>query len=289
MVLKKSQLFALGFSLIASLSLEQGQASDFHSPRSLALGGSGHAGPILNDAIYLNPSYAPFLKTYSVSASYLSFNDTHQSNPGRAYGISIHDGRTKLFQAGLGYSVRESGALFTVGASKSFLERFGFGMGAKMFFPNTQAETSFQDISLSSTFVAANWLHFALIADNLIQSDTALRRGMAREIVLGSKINFEGIFVLYLDPHYAPTVDPSERWGYEMGAEWGIMSDLYLRAGLFSNSQIPYQEQRGGGFGFGAGWMAPKLSLDYGFSRVLATSTNAPTSNIHTFGATVYF
>ncbi len=287
MLFRKSRF--LSFFLILTLFSATALAADFHSPRSLALGGSGHAGPILNDAIYMNPSFASFLQSYSVSGSFLSYSNEASTYRGRTYGISIHDGRTKMFQAGLGYSVRESGALFTFGASKALVQRFGVGVGAKLFFPNIKSEIPFQDINVSSSFVVSQWLQMALIADNLFESKGGSARGMAREVIFATKVNFQNMFVFYVDPHVAPSLAKDQKWGYEVGVEWGIMRDLYLRGGLFSNSQVPYQSERGNGFAFGGGWTAPKLSLDYGFSRVLANTASAPPSNIHTFGATVYF
>src|SRR5689334_537537 len=89
-------------------------ASDFHSPRTAALGGAGHAGPLLNDAIYLNPSYASLLPAYSISANYVAFRGTEtlpdDSHPysGNNFNLSVQDGHTEAFQAGLGYTRRDS-------------------------------------------------------------------------------------------------------------------------------------------------------------------------------------
>ncbi len=263
-------------------------ASDFHSPRLVGLAGSSHAGPILNDSIYLNPSYASFLKSYSVSGSFLAYEDRPETIRGRSYGIAIHDGRTEMFQAGLGYSVRNGGSTVHLGAAKSFVQQWGFGIGGKMFFSNSGFE-SFQDMSISTTFVANQWLQTALIIDNLIAGSRAKTWGNYREVILGTKIVVDRMIVFYLDPHWNPDGPGGRKLGYEVGLELELMSDLFFRAGMFQNSQIPYESKRGRGIGMGIGWAAPKISLDYGFGRVLETTDRAPVNSVHTFGATVYF
>ncbi|MBI4925638.1 MAG: hypothetical protein HY843_06910, partial [Bdellovibrio sp.] len=110
-------------------------ASDFHSPRTIALGGAGHAGPLLNDAIFLNPSFASFLPTYSFGFNYLSFaNQNDIGDKGRILNVSIQDGRSEVFQAGAAYTQKSDGSYLHVGASKNFVNRFGFGIGGKFFF-----------------------------------------------------------------------------------------------------------------------------------------------------------
>ena len=53
---------AAAFTLL--LGSAPGWAADFQSPRTAALGGAGHAAPMLNDAIYLNPSFVSFMPSY---------------------------------------------------------------------------------------------------------------------------------------------------------------------------------------------------------------------------------
>src|SRR4051812_23643954 len=94
---KKSRfgILKIGAACFLSLGLFSGGiwASDFHSPRTAALGGAGHAGPLLNDGVYLNPSFASFLPSYSVSGNLLLFHgpDGPNGDPsyhGRNYNVS---------------------------------------------------------------------------------------------------------------------------------------------------------------------------------------------------------
>src|SRR5690348_2766114 len=74
-------------------------ASDFHSPRTDALGGAGHASPLLGDAIYLNPSFTSFIQTHSLSLNYLVYGAGQTNSPygvidyyGHNINVSVLDG-----------------------------------------------------------------------------------------------------------------------------------------------------------------------------------------------------
>jgi hypothetical protein len=290
-----NQVFKIFLPLLAFLFTFgwSAEASDFHSPRTAALGGSGHAGPLLTDSIYLNPSFISLLPTYGISFNYLRFNAGKSDNfpeKGKSYNLSIQDGRSKLFQAGVGYTIKEDGALLSIGASKAFVQRFGVGVGSKFYFKEKfGSEVGVSDFNLSSSFVATRWLQFALILDNVLQTDEAKEQGFYRELKLGSKVNIMSIFLVYLDPHFTPSLPVGENFGYEAGLEFVLMSDLFLRLGHFTNSHVPFQNARGSGFGAGFGWIGPRLSLDYAYQRVTHSNEGLPKAGAHTLGATVYF
>lgn len=256
------------------------QASDFHSPRTDALGGAGHAGPLLSDAIFLNPAYGTFIKTHSFSMNYQLNNQS-----GHILNASVLDGtEASLFQAGLAFTRRQDTNIINVGASKSIFTKMGVGIGGKFIFPNDNSGQKLTDATFSMVGFLGSWLQAALIVDNLFQS--AGDRGFLREITVGTKINVDKIILVYIDPHWTPDLNTGQSpWGIEAGLEFPFFTDVFLRMGLFTSSMVPYQAQRGEGYGVGFGWLGPKLSLDYAFSRVIA-----PTSSLaHTFGMTIYF
>jgi hypothetical protein len=264
-------------------------ASDFQSPRTAGLGGAGHASPLLSDAIYLNPSFVSFMKTHSLSVNYLTYKGIQDAATtgysGNNINFSILDGDPdSLFQAGAAYTRRSDSSFFHLGASKDFFERYGAGVGAKFIFPNNPSGTRLTDLTLSASGILGSWFQAAFIVDNLFESATSL--GMYREYILGTKINFDSIILIYLDPHWAPSLVSSQtQWGYEAGAEFPFFSDFFLRIGTFKNAYIPFESQRGNGYGAGVGWLAPKLSLDYSLSRALQPIP----ALAHNFGVIVYF
>ena len=258
-------------------------ASDFHSARTTALGGAGHANPLLSDAIYLNPSYASFIQTHSLSANYQKYQTAE--SPGRIYNVSVLDGaQDSLFQAGLGFTQREDSALIHLVTSKNITSHFGIGAGTKIFLPNSDPNHRFTDISFAMTAIFSDWFQAALIGDNLLETGKSLN--LYREFTLGTKINIKSILLIYIDPHWTPNHPIQENaLGYEAGIEIPFLTDFFIRAGRFKNSLIPFQNQRASGFGLGAGWLGPKLSIDYGFSRVLENTL----ASAHELGLTIYF
>jgi hypothetical protein len=266
-------------------------ASDFLSPRSAALGGAGHAGPMLNDAIYMNPSFVSFLPSYSISGNYLFFHgpSVDTEGPGDPHGhgfnVSLQDGRSELFQAGVGFTQMEDRRVVNIGASKSIIPKFGVGVGGKFVVPNSDSSPHpIYDSLLSVTGVPLEWLQVAGIIDNLIESDQSRANGLYREYILGTKANIKGIVLAYFDPHWAPHAQ--DVFGHELGLEFPILQDLFLRVGNFRNANLPYLNYlRGRGYSVGFGWIGPRMSFDYAFSRVLEP-VNA---TLHNMGATIYF
>ena len=116
-------------------------ASDFLSPRTAALGGAGHAGPLLNDAIYVNDSYISLLPTFSVAGNYGWGNYSDGSYKYRLQNASIQDGNpTDLFQAGIAYTKRDDGTPSTSAPqSRSFPQNLPRASVAKPTFQRTTA------------------------------------------------------------------------------------------------------------------------------------------------------
>jgi hypothetical protein len=271
-------------ALTASLTAD---ASDFWSPRTASLGGAGHAGPMLNDAIYLNPSFVSLLPTYAVSGNYLFYEGTGSSpDPhGHSLNFSIQDGRSELFQAGAGFTLKDDSSILNIGASKSLIARTGLGVGAKFLFPKAPGVGVQSDFTYSMTAVPWDFLQAAFIVDNLVESAVEKSYDLYREFILGLKFNIDGILLLYLDPHLVPDDPVNSSFGYEMGAEFVVMKDLFLRLGTFRNAHIPEVDVRGQGYRAGLGWIAPRISFDYGFTRATAPLDFMA----HTFGCTIYF
>ena len=295
-----TNLFAF-LTLLIALSLggwvSKSHASDYHSPRTAAIGGAGHAGPLLTDAIYLNPSFTSFVPTYMISASYSWYNggtaastdpsSTEGPLQGRIWNISLQDGRSELFQAGFGFTQRSDSRWIHLGASKAVARRLGFGVGAKFVLPNDPGKEIARDLTLSFSGIATEWLHTVIVADNLFLNDSSRAYRLQREITLGTKINVMGILLLYLDPMWMPDGSwvNGERFGWEAGMEIIPYPDLYVRLGTFRNSNIPYAGTRGKGYGLGFGWLAPRLSLDYSYQTI----EEPLSASAHNLGFTVYF
>jgi len=266
-------------------------ASDFQSPRTAALGGAGHAAPMLTDAIYLNPSFTSFLHAYMASFNYGVYKGGDEqpdgSKPihGHLLNAAVQDGRSDLFQAGVGGTIREDAKYINIGTSKAIFNKVGVGLGGKFILPNSGNGNRAQDMNVSGTVLATDWALASFIADNLVESQSLKDQNLYREFILGTKFNIQNLMLIYLDPHLAPDA-PGSHFGYENGLELTPFTDLFIRLGMFRASNIPeLQNARGRGYGFGVGWIAPKFSLDYGLKRTL----DPVVTNTHNIGMTMYF
>jgi len=241
-------------------------ASDYHSPRVAGMGGAGHAAPILNDGLYLNPSVIALLPAYSVSASHESASGPDNTEPqALVQNIAIQDGTNSIFAAGLGYTRKTYGREVHVGASTRIYQTFGVGLGGKFLF-GSDSKQSAQDASLSATGAINDWIQAGLIIDNLLETSKTKTWGQYREIILGLKFNIQKILIVYFDPHLLPG-SKGDTFGYEFGAELPIFSDFYFRGGLNKNSFQPALGGYGHGHGFGVGWAFPRISLDFAITR----------------------
>ncbi len=264
------------FVLLGSLHFGSAQAVEFHSSRTLSLGGSGRANPMLTDSIYLNPSYASFAPVYSLSGTYLPIQPH-----GRNYNVSIQDSRNELFQGGIGYTKREGTSAVNVGASKLAFNRLGFGLGSKFIInDNTNKITS--DLILSTSYLVSSFLYATLVIDNLLAN-------LDQTFYLGTKFVPTKNVNIYIDPFYSPGYSNGKKAGYHAGVELGLLADFFLRGGKYQDAEIPYLGTRGSGFGIGGGWLGPRINIEYAFSRAIQTDRNDSTISVNSFSTTVFF
>ncbi len=246
------------------------------------MGGAGRGAPLLNDAIYLNPSYASFTPIYSLFTGYTTFQG------GRNYNASIQDSRTELFQAGAGFTRREQNAAISIGASKQVVQRLGFGLGSKIIVDDvTNKMTS--DFLFSTSFLAMKELYASIIVDNIFESGDSKLRNLYRTFFIGTKIIPVQSIQIYFDPFYSPNYPYGKKAGYSLGVEISFMTDFYLRVGKFQNAEVVYLNTRGEGFGYGIGWIGPKVNFDYSLSRVTECDTALAINTAHSFAVTVFF
>jgi hypothetical protein len=286
--MKKSYVFQLVavFSVVTWMSFGSivAQAADFHSPRAAALSGAGRASPLLNDAIYFNPSFIGFLPSYSLAANFTRFTTDTVQTKGRNYNVSVQDGKSELFSAGAAYTLREDGSIAHVGLGKALDPRFGLGVGAKYFFNNTRLQSG-ADFNASSTIIFDQMLQMALVVDNIAEGPSSKQRANYREFAAGLKGNFDQMILVYFDPQYTPNRPTGKKLGFSAAAEIVVASDLFLRGGLHRDVKQPWINTPAQGFGLGVGWLAPKIALDYGYTR----NSKPFVSSAHQFGMTVYF
>ncbi len=265
-----------------SFSTLTAQAIEYQSPRTLGLGGAGRGGPLLNDAIFLNPSYGSFNNVYSLNVGYTGFNS------GRNYDVSVQDARTEMFQAGAAYTKREQNGAINIGASKMVIKQVGAGLGTKILVDNgTNKMTS--DLIFSTTFIATQWMYSALIIDNIFQGSEAKARNLYRTLFFGFKFMPMHEIEIFVDPLYSPDYTAGKKAGFSAGVEFALLADFYLRVGKSVDGEVSYLNTRGDGFGFGLGWIGPRINFDYAMHRVTSSHAGNGLTTAHAGGVTVFF
>jgi hypothetical protein len=271
-MIQKILLFIFAFQFLIP---NPASAVEYHSPRALGLGGAGRATPLLNDAIFLNPSYASFTPVYSMSGGYTGMNPG-----GRNYSFSVQDARTELFQAGVGFTKREGNSAVNVGASKLAVDRLGMGVGSK-FIINDKTKDMTTDLIFSTSYIGMQWMYSTLVIDNLINN-------LPRTVYFGFKFIPTQNVNIYVDPFYSPTYRGGNKAGYHVGVELGMMADFFFRIGKFQDGEIPHMNTRGNGFGLGIGWIGPKINFDFAFARALMTHQSDPLTTVKAFSITIF-
>jgi len=258
------------------------EAIEYQSPRTLALGGAGRGGPLLNDSIYLNPSYASFTPIYSLSGGYTWFNS------GRNYNLSVEDSRTEMLQAGVGYTRREQNSAFNLGVSKQVVKQLGFGLASK-FLVDDQTNKLTTDLMFSTAYLATEYMYAAIIVDNLLQSADGKARNLYRTFYLGLKMIPTPEVEFFIDPLYSPDYTAGTKAGISVGVEFGLLSDFYLRAGRFVDAEVTYLNTRGTGYGLGLGWIGPRINFDYAMHRVTSDHAGTGLTTAHSLTTTLFF
>ena len=241
-------------------------AADYHSPRAASLGGAGHAAPLLNDAIYLNPAMIAMLPAYSVSVSHESISGPDNTEPqALVQNASIQDGTNPVFSAGIGYTRKTYGREVGFGIASRISPRYAAGIGGRALF-GSDSRTSAMDTSISGAGEPIDWLQTGLIVDNIVENDNLKAWNQYREFTLGLKANIMKMLFVFVDPHVTPS-KPGDTFGWEAGLELPIMSDLFVRAGMNKNAFQPALGGYGHGHAFGLGWAFPRISLDATITR----------------------
>jgi len=276
------------YTLLIALQVTafQTNAEEFHSPRTAALGGAGHAAPLLNDAIYLNPSYIALIPTYSFSSTYLSHRDA-DGGSGRILNFSLQDGRNKALKGGAAYTAKDKQKTINLATAYRLGDAISVGAGYKYLW--TELESGAHEISASSSFVLSDEFQLSLILHNAIQTDYGRENGLLRSIIIGSKVNLKDILIFYIDPHFIPSVSSGYKRGYNIAIELVLLKDVFFRSGIFKNAPVPFMANAlGEGQGLGIGWVGGRTSLDYAYKKVNRTST-LRSGFSHSLGLTLYF
>lgn len=243
--------------------------SDFADTRSVGLSGALKGGIALNESLYSNPASFAFTEKYSIETQ-ISFQ-----NQSRYFNASIIDSKTASFDAGIGYTYRESlikntsndSAINAILAKKFGV--FSAGLGGKYVFNNAK---NFLDVYSGLLFEAHPSLHLGVVADDMMTPSK-------RKLGLGSQLNIKDLLLISVD-------------GSKVLSQPGIivqsgMEVIHASTGISARGGVQYHIQKSlQSYSFGGGWSQYKIGIHYGFSHEVQ---GASPETIHIMSLRVFF
>ena len=243
---------------------------DFADTRSVGLSGALRGGTALNESLYSNPASFAFTEKYSIETQ-ISFQ-----NQSRYFNASVIDSKTASFDAGIGYTYRESLIKNTPNDSMInaiLAKRFGLfsaGLGGKYGFSNNSK--NFLDAYSGLLFEAHPSFHLGIMANNILTPSK-------RELGVGSQLNIKDLLLISVD-------------GVKALSQPGIvlqsgMEVLHASTGISVRGGVQYHIQKSlQSFSFGGGWSQYKIGIHYGFSHEVQGATP---ETIHIMSLRVFF
>lgn len=191
----------------------------------------------------------------------------------RTYNVSVIDGKNEYVNAGISLTRRPDLDFIHVALAKratqwlsfgSTVKRFGTRSNSKALFGNAVAgfETGLSAALVIPKEVSSTPIQIGLVADNLLHRARDEKYVGARQLGGGIKANVEGMLMLYGDlvQNFSNFRGSYLQWSG--GGEVALGSSFFARGGLTGGAHDK-------GFGFGGGWVGPKVGVNYGFQNNL--------------------
>lgn len=259
-------------------------ALDFQSSRTLSLAQGGRGGALLNDTITLNPSLLGFqpVSSFSGTFNWLDGSKYATDDSQRTYNASVIDGKNQYVNAGISFTRRPDLDFIHVALAKRVIPSLSTGMtvkrfttrqGAKALLSGSGTAVSGFETGLSVSFamppeVSSFPIQIGFTADNLLHRARDEQHVGPRQLGVGAKISLEKVLMVYGDiiENFSNFSGAYMQWAG--GAEVAIGNGFFTRGGLLGGK---YQK----GFGYGGGWVGPKIGVSYGFqNRLIAADRN---------------
>jgi hypothetical protein len=252
---------------MVSMSCAHAWGPDFQSARTLSLSQGGRAGALMTDTIVMNPSMLGFQPLVAFSGT--GFWQREESS-NRGFNLGVVDGKNELFTAGLSFTRARQFNIFHLSAAKKVFQWLSLGAHGKRYssrsttpLPAARGITGY-DGGLSATVSLPKGalplpLNIALTSDNLLSKSGHEESIGPRQVAVGAKTSVVDVLIFYLDyVQYLPENFPS--YGKpSLGGELSITPELFARVSAFG-----FRER---GWGLGAGWLGPRVALNYGYQR----------------------
>lgn len=231
---------------------------------------------MLNDTITLNPSLLGFqpVASFSGTFNWLDGSQLAADDQQRTYNVSVIDGKNQYVNAGISFTRRPDLDFIHVALAKRATTWLSFGSTVKRFasrsnpgklLANGQSglETGLSASIAIPKEVSVTPLQIGFTIDNIFNRARDEKYTGPRQAGVGLKANVESMLMLYGDLVQNFSNFSNGSWmQWSGGAELAIGGGFFGRGGLTGSS-------REKGFGFGGGWVGPKIGVNYGYQNKL--------------------
>ncbi|RZF23022.1 hypothetical protein DAY19_04425 [Halobacteriovorax vibrionivorans] len=243
---------------------------DYKTTRLKSTGGAGVASLLMDEATVLNPAPIAFFNMSSVYVEKSSTDnkDLEENNlKGSSNLAVIASDSSKALKGSLSYVKTKKGDENYKQLSTSFASTVG---------PKSSLGFTYQDIKRVDNYLGniekneysqVNIGVFHAVTSSLSLGMVAMDPFKSSEngtkAILGMQYQYGKFISLMLDAGADYTTELSERSLVRGAIQFNVLSDFYIRAGMFDD-KIDMQS----GSGFGISWIQPKLTLNFAMSNI---------------------
>lgn len=246
------------------------QATDLVGAISAGMGGTGRAGAVANETLFLNPAALTLFDRFYVGSSYQSgFLSKDISR--NTYSLIMTDGTPDLiFPGALAYrrhSINSAGIHYTEnefrgGVGYRFSERINIGVAGKYLKAEQQNGSHYSQTNFDAGMlvgVLPNW-GFSLSAENLVRARSTLPQALQRRsrVALGTQLILDRVITLRYEALMPLHTEKTQVSGHRLGASVVMKASFLLLAG-YSLDDATGQSWSS----IGLGWQGPRLKLAY--------------------------
>lgn len=250
--------------------LAHSRLREFETTRLKSTAGAGVGSLLLNEAAILNPASLAYFETSSLHFqmerhSYETDNDdSAQSSTANSFdqNKSFIAADTRRIAKGAfsyqdfydGYDHRQR---LTLGTAIALSKSSSIGFSARhttddLSSPSVPVKEKYTQFILGATHVVGESLSVGVIVIDPMKTKLKDSR-----VILGTQFMLSEIFALIADAGAFYEKDPSNTFMIKAAVQVNVLSDFYLRGGVFQDKAI---KERGSGIGFS--WVGPRLALD---------------------------
>ncbi len=261
------------FAILISLS-----ANAYEGPVSSAMGGSGRSSIIPGETT-LNPAAIAHIRGYHVTASYQDYTFEPTGKAAILRASFVDSNEDNMVPAAFTYGKNAEDQEFHLGVSKFIFRSLALGIEIERYIsdPKVGYRHIENDISIGALYAITTDWGVGLVGRNLLRTNLA---ALDQSVAIASSYAFGKIARVQFDYLLPMQNNDQKKSIIMMGVESHFVHEFPLRTG-FRRDNLRNTTF----WTAGAGWVGPKIALNYGFEKNVNSSREAG----HSIDVRVYF